>query len=154
MNKVLLIVICIITIMILFMCGVYAYNSSSYSDNPSVSDKIFFLINNDRHLFGVPSAQWDDSLSHEASTKSIELIATSKGGYINTPSLPWDRKDTFIIPKSKWSENYYFSPQTIFDRWTNTDRNFRLDSLNRDYNQVGVGVSSDMNNYYVVILWQ
>ena len=112
-----------------------------------VQDKMFSMINEDRHLFNVPSAQLDYQISSDA-------ISISE----NMPFLyilkPWDRFDYFVIKKSEWSKRYYSSPQTIFDTWTNTDINFRNNVRNRDYNRVGVGVSEDSKNYYIVIKWK
>ncbi len=113
----------------------------------NVQDQMFTLINNDRHLFNVPPAQLDGELT-------LDSIEISKNMPISYISKPWDRFDYFVVKKSDWSRRYYFSPQYEFDRWTNTDLNFRNDVLNRDYNRVGVGVSEDSTNYYIVIRWK
>jgi len=113
-----------------------------------VADKVFSLINDDRHLFNVPSAQFDYPLASDSVS-----ISSSYLPYIYV-SKPWDRFDYFVVEKSEWTRRYYYSPQTFFDTWTNTDMNFRNNVRNRDYNRVGVGVTEDNRNYYIVILWK
>lgn len=120
-------------------------------DNPKVSQKIFALMNNDRQLYNVPNAQWDYNLANQALQRSVDLFISSNSPY---QSNPYDREDAFVISKFDWTRSYYFSPEYVLDSWRNGDNNFRQDLLNRDYSLVGVGVSSDWNNYYVVIKWQ
>jgi len=149
-----IIIITALVILIGIVGFAYATNPTTFEvpkqttpDCMIASDQIFNLINNDRHLFNIPSAQFDSTLTHDA-------IEISRNIPYNQISKPWDKFDHFVISKKAWTQRYYSSPQYNFDIWTNTDMNFRNDVRNRDYNRVGVGVSSDSVNYYIVILWK
>lgn len=151
-NKTLLI-ICAVAGLCIAVNALGANPMFILNPDAGVEHKVFSMINDDRHLHSVPSAQLNSDLTNAARQYSNEMANSIYARSKAIDNKPYDQVDAFIVPISQWTERYYFSPQTVFDKWTNTDMTFRSDSLNRDYNLVGVGVSNDSVNYYVVIMW-
>jgi hypothetical protein len=62
--------------------------------------------------------------------------------------------DVFIYPKISWAVSSINLEPPLFDSWIAEDKNFERNLLNKGYKNVGIGISSDSYNYYLVTKWQ
>jgi hypothetical protein len=65
-----------------------------------------------------------------------------------------DGTSVFIVPKLSWAVSRLDSRQSIADSFENTDANFLMNVLNPQYHAIGIGVTSDSYNYYIVTMFQ
>jgi hypothetical protein len=114
----------------------------SYRD--PVTMKLFSAMNENRQLHNVPALVWDSGLESDAYFQNVKYVNRE----IIPVSLPWDKED-FLISET-WKFQRVSDTMKQLDDLANTDRNFQLDQLNRDYHRVGI---SSINTYgitYVV----
>lgn len=119
---------------------------------PDISHGLYLLINENRHIYDVPSVRTDTALETEAQQKSFDYVNWTRDGF-RYSEQPWDRENAMIIPKLEYDERFYSSPTNVVDHWMNSNKNYRTDSLNKDYQNIGIGVVDNGRSYYIIIKW-
>jgi len=130
-----------------------AYTSGIFADtNPEIPRQIITRINLERQASDLQSLELSPSLTSTALKKSQDVRTTPmayQSGSSNTGGT-----SVFIVPKLSWAISRFDSRQTIVDSFENTDAGFRTNVLNPQYHAIGIGVTSDSYNYYIVTICQ
>jgi hypothetical protein len=87
-----------------------------------------------------------------AKSREVKISRGESAGLPGTKTVY--RENIFIIPKLSWVLSNYNSRQQIFDDLENGENTFRANLLNTDTHSVGIGISGDWDNYYIVTRWQ
>jgi uncharacterized protein YkwD len=137
------------------LAAYYMYTSGLLADdNPLIPQQFLDRINLERQGAGLPPVQMDDQLNNLAVTRSQE----TKISPLTSASQSGAQGDTgtniFVIPKISWAISAYDSQQQMFDTLEDNDNTFRTNILDRNFRRVGIGVSGDGYNYYIVTQWQ
>lgn len=140
--------------------SVYVVNNSD--DNGigymyfGIENKLYGQFNNDRDVYNLQPLLWDGVLSIISYVKSCDLSPDSSLCYVSDKNFTvhYDHEDIFIVNESEFESNYYFSPEVIVDEWRNTNSQFRLNELDKDHTNVGIGGVKSNGSYYIVILWR
>lgn len=132
------------------------YSSGVFLDNnPNIAPQLITRINSERHTTSLEPVRLDNSLSYQAYTKSQEVKIASLN-YAQEPNTDSDTTtNIFIIPKITWAlSNSDFQQQIIGSGENGGSSVFRNNIMNSRYHSVGIGVSSDSYNYYIVTMWE
>ncbi|MHB8163466.1 MAG: CAP domain-containing protein [Methanoregula sp.] len=123
-------------------------------ENPEISRHLIAWINTERAASSLPPVTISDTLAHEALLTSQE-IRVSRTTYTSWQKTPADQDtDVFIYPKLSWAMSGIRLEPMLFDAWRTNDPGSVSQILNKDTKDVGIGVSSDGYNYYIVTKWQ
>jgi uncharacterized protein YkwD len=123
-------------------------------ENPAIPLHIITRINNERIAHNLPPVQVDDNLVEQAKRTSREILI-SRIAYNSQSSLRSDRgTDSVIYPKISWAVSTVHLEPPLFDSWIGSDKNFQSDILNKEYKKIGIGMSGDSYNYFIVTKWQ
>jgi uncharacterized protein YkwD len=130
-----------------------AYTSGIFSDaNPEIPLQMMTRINLERQSNNLQPLELSTSLTSAALKKSQDVRTTPlayQSGAKNT-----DGTNIFVVSKISWAISRFDSRQTIVDSFENTDTGFRTAVLNPGYHAIGIGVTSDSYNYYIVTVCQ
>jgi hypothetical protein len=135
--------------------GYLVYSSGILAENnPRIAPQLAWRINAERHANNLPPVQVDSTLSNLAYTKSQE-VKISQLNYAQgvNPNLD-GATNVLIIPKITWALSSNDLQQQMADSLENKDSTFRENVLNPKYRMIGIGVTSDNYNYYIVTRWK
>jgi uncharacterized protein YkwD len=131
---------------VVYSSGIFA------SDNPEIAPGLVGRINLERHANNLPPVNIDDSLSYAANSKARE-VKISPSNYARVMDAnPDATTNIFIIPKVTWALSGSDFQQQVSDSAENAA--FRRNMLNPLYRTVGIGVTSDSYNYFIVTKWK
>jgi uncharacterized protein YkwD len=150
----------LLVFMLLFLAGavgiVYLVYSSGIlaEDNPKIVSQLARRINLERHANNLPVVSMDSSLSNLAYVKSKE-VKISQLNYArgSNPNLD-ENTNVFIIPKITWALSGSDFRQQMVDSLENENSGFRKNVLNPRYRSIGIGMTSDSYNYFIVTQWK
>jgi hypothetical protein len=147
-------------IVLLLVAGVLGMAYLVYSsgilaeDNPRIVPQLAGRINLERQANNLPPVQVDSSLSALAYTKSQE-VKISQLNYAQGTNTNLDgATNIIIIPKITWALSGNDFQQQMIDSLENKDSAFQKNVLNPKYRKIGIGVTSDNYNYYIVTRWK
>lgn len=146
-----------IIILIAGIAGVgYLIHSSGILDpeNPYLAPRLAERINLERQANDLPPVRGDASLSYLAYTKSQEVKISQLNYAQGTNANPDASTNVIIIPKLTWALSDKNFQLQAGDSMENKDTSFRKNILNPKYQIIGIGVSSDNYNYYIVTKWK
>jgi hypothetical protein len=130
-----------------------AYTSGIFADaNPEIPRQMITRINLERQASDFQPFELSASLTSAALKKSQDVRISPmvyQSGSSNT-----DGTSVFIVPKISWAISRLDSRQSIVDSFENADAGFRTNVLNQQYHAIGIGVTSDSYNYYIVTMFQ
>jgi hypothetical protein len=133
----------------------YAVSSGLLAeDNPHVSEQIIARINSEREADSLPPVELSQGLTDDAIKTSRDVRISPVVYRSRTPSNGIEGENIFVIPKISWAVSGYDSQQQFFTTLENDNPAFSENIRNPDYGSVGIGVSGDLYNYYVVTSWK
>ena len=124
------------------------------ADNPHLAPMLAERINLERQANGLPQVQGDSTLSYQAYTKSQEVRISPMNYADGTNPNPDGSTNIIIIPKLTWALSDKDFQQQIGDSMENKDTSLRKNILNPNFKTIGIGVSSDNYNYFIVTKWK
>lgn len=135
--------------------GYFAITSGVLAEeNPALQEHLITRINNERLAHNLPPVLIDNSLANQAERSSQEF-RVSQLAYTSWTGLNAGQgADAFIYPKISWAVSSIGLESPLFDSWVTGNADFADDIMNRDYTRIGIGISSDGYNYYIVTQWQ
>jgi uncharacterized protein YkwD len=123
-------------------------------ENPLIIPQLTGQINLERHAKNLPPVQVDSGLSSLAYTKSQE-VKISQLNYAKGVNANLDATtNVLIVPKITWALSGNYVQQALADSLQNKDSAFSENVLNPKYRSIGIGVTSDGYNYYIVTKWK
>ncbi|PKG31688.1 CAP domain-containing protein [Methanoregula sp.] len=132
-----------------------AWTSGIFADtNPVIAPRLAEQINLERHAHNLAPVQVDGTLAWQAATKSNEVRIAALNYVPGANSDPDATTNVLIIPKVTWALSDTSFRQQFTDKPDNANVAFRNNVLNPEYHMVGIGVSSDSYNYYIVTRWK
>lgn len=148
-----------ILVLILFAAVVglayIAVNSGILADeNPAISQQLITRINSERLSHNLPPLSTDASLAELAGRISLDTRVSPIAFHSPTGQKAGENTDVLIYPKISWAVSSINLEPSLFDSWRAEDPDFQRDILNSGYKNVGIGISSDSYNYYIVTKWQ
>jgi uncharacterized protein YkwD len=130
-----------------------AYTSGIFADaNPEIPKQVLARVNLERQTNNLEPFQYSESLASSAMTRSQDVRISPLAYRSGAKSS--DGTNIFVVSKISWALSRLDSRQTIADTFENTDNTFRENVLNSGYHSMGIGVSSDAYNYYIVTMCQ
>jgi hypothetical protein len=123
-------------------------------DNPALPQHLITRINSERLSHNLPPVISDGSLANLAVQKSRDIRVSQMVYNPQSGIKPGESTDVFIYPKIALAISSISLEPPLFDAWIAEDPNFQKDSLNNEYKNIGIGISSDGYNYYIVTKWQ
>ena len=131
----------------------YAYSSGVMADdNPHIPRQMITRINLERQAGNLPPVQLSESLTADA-IKTSRDVRISPMGYQSGPASKREGTNIIIIPKVSWAVSGFDSQQQLFTALESDNSPFRGNIVNPAYDSVGIGVSGDSYNYYIVTNW-
>ncbi|MFA5266438.1 MAG: CAP domain-containing protein [Methanoregula sp.] len=132
----------------------YAVSSGLLADdNPQISEQMIARINSEREADNLPPVHLSQGLTDDAIKTSRDVRISPVVYRSRTSSTGFERENIFVIPKISWAISRYDSQQQLFTALENENPGFYENIKNPDYGSVGIGVSGDSFNYYVVTSW-
>lgn len=148
-------VLLIVLIAVLAGLAYFAVSSGILAEeNPAIPQHLITQINNKRLANNLPPVQNDDNLANLAERRSQEIRVSQMAYNAQSGTKSGERTDTFIYPKIAWAVSSISLEPPLFNTWITEDPNFKSDLLNKGYKNIGMGISSDGYNYYIVTIWQ
>ncbi len=131
------------------------YSSGLFSEaNPQIAEQLTSRINLERQANNLAPVQPDSPLANQALARSKE-VKIAGFGYPNAAGSAADAgTNIFILPKIRLALSGNGLEQQAFDTLAEEDPAFRQNILNPHYSAVGVGITSDSYNYYIVTRWK
>jgi uncharacterized protein YkwD len=130
-----------------------AYTSGIFTDaSPEIPQQMMTRINLERQANDLQPFELSASLTSAALKKSQDVRASPMAYQPGSKSA--DGTSVFIVPRISWAISRLDSRQTIVDSLENTDAGFHTNVLNPQYHAIGISVTSDSYNYYIVTAWQ
>jgi len=128
-----------------------AWTSGIFADaNPEIPRQLLERVNLERQTNNLGSFQNSEALAGAALAKSqdvrISPLAYSSG------TAGTDGTQIFVVSKISWAMSRFDPSQGLLDTFENTDNSFRDNVLNPSYHSMGIGVTSDAYNYYIVTM--
>ena len=132
----------------------YAYTSGLLAeDNPHIPQQMVARINIERQANNLPPVQLSQSLTNDAIKVSREVRISPLGYQSGIASKGAEGADIFIVPKISWAISDYDSQRQLVGTLENDNTRFREHILDSFHKTVGVGVTGDSYNYYIVTIW-
>ena len=133
----------------------FAVSSGILADeNPAIPQHLVTRINSERLAHNLPPVQNDASLASQAERRSGDLRVSQRAYTSQSGTQSADNTDAFVYPKIAWAVSSISLEPPLFDSWIADDPTFQQDILNKGYKNIGIGISSDGYNYYIVTKWQ
>ena len=133
---------------VVYTSGIFA------DDNPRIAPKLLGSINLERHANNLQPVQVDSSLANLAYTKSKEVKISQMNYAQGANPNPDDSTDVLVIPKISWALSSNDFQQQMAGSAENENSALRKNVLNPKYRTIGIGVTSDSYNYYIVTKWK
>jgi uncharacterized protein YkwD len=132
----------------------YAYSSGlSAEDNPHIPQQMVTRINIERQADNLPPVQLSPGLTNEAIKVSREVRISPLGYQPGIAAKGAEGADIFVVPKISWAISDYDSQQQLVGTLESDNHRFRENILDSAHKTVGVGVTGDSYNYYIVTIW-
>jgi uncharacterized protein YkwD len=132
-----------------------AWSSGVFAEsNPKIAPLLVTRINQERHAANIAPVQLDPSLSSLAYTKSQEVRISSLNYAQGVNPNPDESTSVLIVPKISWALSNNDFQQVVTDSADPANAAFRKKILNPGFRAVGIGVTSDSYNYYIVTKWK
>ncbi|MEI7856243.1 MAG: CAP domain-containing protein [Methanomicrobiales archaeon] len=132
-----------------------AVNSGILADeNPALLQHLLTRINTERLSHNLPLVREDAGLADQAERISQETRLSPRAYSSPTEQKTTGITDVFVYPKISWAVYSIGLEPPLFDAWVAEDKDFQQDLLNKGYKNIGIGISSDSYNYYIVTKWQ
>jgi uncharacterized protein YkwD len=132
----------------------FAYTSGLLAeDNPQIPQQIIARINIVRQANDLPPVQLSQGLTKDAIKISRDVRVSPRGYLSGTGLKTGEAANIFVIPKISWAISGYDSQQQMFTTLENDNSLFRKNILDTAFDSVGIGVSGDAYNYYIVTIW-
>jgi len=132
----------------------YAYTSGLLAeDNPHIPQQMVARINIERQADNLPPVLLSPSLTNEAIKVSREVRISPMGYQPGIASKGAESADIFVVPKISWAISDYDSQQQLVGTLENDNNRFRENILDSAHKSIGVGVTGDSYNYYIVTIW-
>jgi hypothetical protein len=122
-------------------------------NNLQVSQQMLTRINLARQANNLPPVSLSPKLTNDAIKISREVRISPRGYLSGKGQKSAGGTNIFVIPKMSWAISVYDYQQQIFDTLENNDNFFHNNILDRAFDSVGVGVTGDGYNYYIVTMW-
>jgi|GEM_PF-1118251 len=133
---------------LVYASGILAEN------NPAIAPQLAGRINLERQANDLPPVRIDSGLSNLAYKKSQEVkisqLNYAKGVNPNLDALT----NVMIIPKITWAVSSDNLRQQMLESQADKESTFSSNVLNPDLRTLGIGVTSDSYNYYIVTKWK
>lgn len=149
-----------VLIFILFITGitgmflVIAGSGLLAEGNPGLSQQLVGRINLERQANNIVAVQEDDALTASALASSRKIRASPSTSLPAATADPAGGTNVVVIQKIPWALSGYSARDQLFDALENSDPRFRNNILSEEYRNIGVGISSDALNYFIVIQWR
>ncbi|MDO9325719.1 MAG: hypothetical protein Q7T80_12280 [Methanoregula sp.] len=123
-------------------------------ENLEIPRHLLTRINSERLSHNLPPVKTDPNLT-DLAVRMSQDARVSPGSY-TSPAVQKSTgiTDVFIYPKLSWAVASISLEPPLFDALVAEDTAFQQNLLNKGYNKVGIGISSDSYNYYIVTKWQ
>jgi hypothetical protein len=133
----------------------HAWSSGILADeNPRIPGQVLDRINLERQARNLDPVQLSDSLTYDATRISRE-VRTSPLVYQSGNNPASTRKtNIFVLPKISWAVPGYDSLQQVSAVQEGDDSAFLENIHDPAHRSVGIGVSGDSYNYYLVTTWE
>jgi uncharacterized protein YkwD len=145
----------IVLLAVLAGIAFFAVNSGILAEeNPAIPQHLITRINNERVAHNLSPVRIDNDLARRAERTSQEIRFSPIAD--NSPSgMQSDRGTNDIIyPKISWAVSSISLESPLFDTWIAEDKSFQSDILNKEYTNIGIGISNDGYNYHIVTKWK
>ena len=130
-----------------------AYTSGIFADaNAEIPPQLLARVNLERQANTLEPFQSSDALASAALMKSQDVRISPLAYQAGSKSSVGT--NVFVVSKISWALSRLDSRQTFADTFENSDTTFRDTVLNPGYHAMGIGVSSDAYNYYIVTMVQ
>jgi hypothetical protein len=146
-----------LVILLTVTAGLVFYASASgflTDDNPNIPRQMITRINIERQADNLPPVELSGSLTADATKISREVRILPMGYQSGSVSKREERTNIVVIPKVSWAISGFDSQQQLFATLENDNNLFRQNIVNPAYDSVGIGVSGDSYNYYIVTTWE
>ena len=133
----------------------FAVNSGILAEeNPAIPQHLITRVNSERLAHNLPPVQNDGNLAYQAERRSQEIRISQIAYNFQSGQKSGENTDAFIYPKISWAVSNINLEPPLFDSWIAGDAGFQSDILNTEYKKIGIGISSDGYNYYIVTKWE
>ncbi len=133
----------------------YAYTSGLLAeDNPNIPGQMVTRINSERQAGNLPPVELSERLTSDAIKTSRQVRVSPMGYRSGSAPVNGARTTILVVPKISWALSGYDSQQQLFSSLENDDALFRDTLLDPAYDSVGIGVTGDSYNYYIVTVWE
>lgn len=135
--------------------GYLIYSSGILAeDNPNIVPQLTGRINLERQANNLAPVQVDTELSRQAHARSQEVKITQMN-YAQGANPGLDAMtNVLIIPKITWALSSKDLQLQMVDSLENKDSAFQKNVLDPKHRTIGIGVTSDSYNYYIVTRWK
>jgi len=123
-------------------------------ENPTILQHLILRINSERLAHNLPPVQIDRNLADQAERRSQEIRVSPMAYSPLSGQNSGEITDGFRYPKLSWAASSISLEPPLFDTWSAEDADFQRDILNSRYRNIGIGISGDSYNYYIVTKWQ
>lgn len=130
------------------------HSSGIFEDsNPEIVPRLAARINLERQAAGLSPVQSDGSLANAALKKSQEVKIASLNYAQGANTNPDAMTNVIIVPKITWAFSNSDFQQQFLRSSDNPNPGFLRNVYDPDMKIIGIGVSSDSYNYYIVTKW-
>jgi len=123
-------------------------------ENPEISRHLITRINNERLAHNLPPVQENSTLTNQALLTSQNVRHSPTGHTSGSTAQTEQGTNVFTYPKLSWVLSAINLEPRFFDAWQKSDAGFTSDILNKEIGNVGIGISSEGYNYFIVTKWQ
>jgi hypothetical protein len=133
----------------------HAWSSGILADeNPRIPGQVLDRINLERQVNNLDPVQLSDSLTYDATRISREVRTSPLVYQSGNNPVSTGRTNIFVLPKISWAVPGYDSLQQVFVVLEGDDRAFIENIHDPSRRSIGIGVSGDSQNYYLVTTWE
>jgi hypothetical protein len=132
-----------------------AYSSGILADeNPRIPGQVLDRINLERQVNNLDPVRLSDSLTYDATRISREVRTSPLLYQFGDNPSSTRSTNIFVLPKISWAVPGYDFLQQVFIVPGSDDRAFLENIHDPAHHSVGIGVSGDSYNYYLVTTWE
>jgi hypothetical protein len=133
----------------------HAYSSGILADeNPRIPGQVLDRINVERQANKLNPIQLSDSLTYDATRISREVRTSPLVYPSGNNRASAGRTNIFVLPKISWAVPGYDYLQQVFVVPDGDDSAFLENIRDPSHRSIGIGVSGDSYNYYLVTTWE
>lgn len=133
----------------------HAYSSGILADeNPRIAGQVLDRINLEREVNRLDPVELSDRLTYDATRISREVRTSPLVYQSGNNPVRSGRADIRVLPKISWAVPGYDSLQQVFIVPEGDDSAFLENIRDPAHRSVGIAVSGDSYNYYLVTTWE